>query len=50
MGIQKYLYVGPGGFKCFCCAPAPGKRRQMFRTARRKEKREAFKIEEMNRE
>lgn len=38
--IKKHLRVGPGGFKCACCAPAPGshERRKMFRCARRRAK------------
>jgi hypothetical protein len=37
--------VGVGGWNCPCCAPAPGKRKEVYRSAKRKEKREAFRIE-----
>lgn len=42
--VQKH--VGPGGWNCPCCAPAPGKRKEQFRSAKRREKREAFRIEQ----
>ena len=42
---NKHLSVGPGGIKCPCCAPPPGKRKPMFRSAKRKEHAEAMKIE-----
>lgn len=37
--------IGVGGWKCPCCAPAPGKRKEYFRIARHRENREALKIE-----
>lgn len=42
---KHWLKIGPGGINCPCCAPAPGKRRHMFRKARRNADKEAFKIE-----
>lgn len=50
--ITKYLEVGIGGIHCPCCGPAPGtkQRKQLFRNAKRKEKKEALKIEEQNKE
>lgn len=45
---KKYVRMGVGGMNCPCCFPAPGKRKGKFRTAKRKEKREAFKCEELN--
>lgn len=43
----KLLGIGPGGLRCVCCAPAPGSkaRRTIFRRAKRREKREALKVE-----
>ena len=43
---SKYCAVGPGGFSCPCCFPAPGKRKEEVRSAKRKESIAAFKIEE----
>lgn len=35
---RKFLLVGPGGVKCACCFPAPGKsRKPIFREIKRKE-------------
>lgn len=46
---MKFIRVGPGGVDCPCCGmPAPGKRKEFFRSAKRKEKREAMKYEELN--
>ena len=44
---SKHLSIGPGGVGCACCFPAPGskERKQHFRAAKRKEKREALRIE-----
>lgn len=42
--IKKLLCVGPGGMKCSCCFPAPGKRKEVFRTAKRKSQREISKF------
>jgi hypothetical protein len=47
---SKYCKVGPGGMNCSCCFPSPGSkdRKYHFRAAKRKEKIEAFKIENDN--
>lgn len=37
MRYTKFLSIGPGGKKCVCCFPAPGKRKETFRSAKRKE-------------
>lgn len=44
----KFLNVGPGGRRCICCFPAPGSkdRRAMFKAAKRRDKRLAFKLEQ----
>lgn len=44
---NKHLVVGPGGTKCSCCFPAPGskERKLAYRQAKRKEEREAIKVE-----
>lgn len=42
--IKKFLSVGPGGMKCACCFPAPGKRKEKFRTAKRKAQRETSRF------
>lgn len=49
---MKTLHVGPGGVDCNCCFPAPGSkaRKLEYRRAKREEKREALKIEEVNKE
>ncbi len=38
-------HMGPGGKKCHCCFPAPGstERRQIFRAAKRRDRREAIR-------
>jgi len=41
----KFLRVGPGGMKCNCCAPAPGKRKEMFRSAKRQLDRALMRVE-----
>lgn len=48
--MNKHLKVGPGGMRCVCCFPAPGSkgRKLKFRRAKRKEKREALRIEKLN--
>lgn len=45
--LPKTLSIGPGGFKCHCCFPAPGSkdRRKAFKSARRKEAKDHFKRE-----
>lgn len=37
--------VGPGGWNCACCAPPRGKRKEIFRRAKREDNLEAMKIE-----
>lgn len=48
--VSKHLCVGPGGVNCPCCFPAPGskERKAEYRRAKRREKREAMKQEELN--
>jgi hypothetical protein len=48
--IDKYACVGPGGVHCPCCFPAPGsnERKLEFRRAKRREMKEAFRVEEIN--
>lgn len=48
--MKKHLKIGPGGMHCVCCFPAPGSkgRKLEFRRAKRKEKREALRIEKLN--
>lgn len=48
--MNKHLKVGMGGRRCVCCFPAPGSkgRKAEFRKAKRKEKREALRIEKLN--
>lgn len=48
--MNKHLKAGPGGVRCVCCFPAPGSkdRKLEFRKAKRKEKREALRIEKLN--
>lgn len=41
---KKFLCIGPGGKKCNCCFPAPGSRKEIFRTAKRKSQKEAQKF------
>lgn len=36
--------IGVGGWNCACCAPAPGKRAKLWRSAKRRE-REIWKRE-----
>lgn len=40
--LHKYLDIGIGGINCPCCAPPPGKRRKLFRKARRQMKNQAI--------
>jgi len=37
----RYLPIGPGGMKCYCCWPkrSPKSRRALFRTAKSRERR-----------
>lgn len=48
--MNKHLKVGPGGISCVCCFPAPGSkaRRILFRRAKKKDKREAMRLEKIN--
>lgn len=50
MKHTRYLTMGPGGRRCICCFPAPGskERKLEYRRAKKKDKREAFKLEMMN--
>lgn len=41
----RFLCVGVGGMYCSCCFQPPGKRKEEFRKAKRREKREAMRIE-----
>lgn len=52
MKNSKYLMVGPGGKRCSCCFPAPGSkaRKLEYRRAKRLDKKEAFKVEEINKD
>lgn len=47
MNYKRYLCVGPGGYRCACCFPAPGskERKLEYRRAKKKEKRAAMKQE-----
>jgi hypothetical protein len=48
--MNKHLKVGIGGISCVCCFPASGSkaRRILFRRAKKKEKREAMRLEKIN--
>lgn len=50
MKRSKHLKIGPGGVNCNCCFPAPGSkaRRLEYRKAKKLDKEEAFKIEQMH--
>lgn len=52
MRYSRSLCIGPGGIKCICCFPAPGSkdRKYQFRAAKKKDKRDAFKAEQINME
>lgn len=45
---MRFVLCGPGGRKCTCCFPAPGKRRREFKRARLRELKEARKLEEQD--
>lgn len=47
MKHSRYLCIGPGGRKCICCFPAPGSkdRKLQYRAAKKKDKKEALKVE-----
>lgn len=44
---SKHLHVGPGGTTCSCCFPPPGSkaRKAEFRSAKRRDEREAISAE-----
>lgn len=48
--VSRFLHIGRGGRGCSCCFPAPGSkdRKTQYRSAKRKAKREAFRIELIN--
>ena len=48
--VYKFLCVGPGGTTCTCCFPAPGSRERKleYRRAKRREKRDAMRVEQEN--
>lgn len=48
--VYKFLCVGPGGTRCTCCFPAPGSqaRKLEYRRAKRREKRDAMRVEQEN--
>jgi hypothetical protein len=36
---RRFVRIGPGGWRCNCCAPAPGKaKKQFLRAAKRSER------------
>lgn len=42
---KKYLCVGPGGTRCPCCFPPPGKaRKALYRRAKKAEKKDSLRI------
>ena len=49
MSYKKLMSIGPGGKNCICCFPAPSskERKYIFRQAKRKDKKNAFKCEEI---
>lgn len=46
--MRKFCRVGPGGWKCACCAPPPGSRdrRILMRRAKKQAAREDFALQE----
>ena len=34
--VMNHKSIGPGGWKCNCCAPAPGKTRKLWKRDRKK--------------
>lgn len=52
MKHSRNLKIGPGGRKCNCCFPSPGSkaRKLEYRRAKRLDKREALKMEVVNKE
>lgn len=46
MKHSRNLRIGPGGRKCVCCFPAPGKGRKLeYRRAKKLDKKQALKAE-----
>jgi len=43
-------HIGPGGKNCPCCFPAPGSkgRKSIYRSAKRKDKRDAMRDQAVN--
>lgn len=41
--LSKHLCIGVGGFNCPCCFPGPNSRKEVFRSAKRKNNWLAFK-------
>jgi hypothetical protein len=50
MKHSRNLCIGPGGRKCNCCFPAPSSkaRRLEYRKAKKLDRKEALRIEEMH--
>lgn len=50
MKHSRYFCFGPGVRKCNCCFPAPGSkaRKLEYRKAKKLDKKQAIKVEEMN--
>lgn len=49
MKQSRNLHIGPGGRRCNCCFPAPSSkaRKIEYRKAKRQDKRDAMKIEQI---
>lgn len=49
MRHSRNLCTGPGGRKCICCFPAPNskERKLIYRAAKKRDKQQAFKAEEL---
>lgn len=45
--VDRFLSIGPGGRRCVFCFPAPATkaRKAEYRRAKRRSKREAFRVE-----
>lgn len=42
--FKKHAMIGPGGWKCACCAPAPGKEKKRYkRLLKRRDKNQAMR-------
>lgn len=50
MKHSRNLCIGPGGRKCICCFPPPGSkaRKKEYKRAKKLDKKQAFKAEEIN--